>query len=84
MVDQAERELVQAFGQMVRARRRAQKLRQDDLALIAGVGVRFIHDLENGKPSCQLGKALLVGRTLGIKVAAKTSGNNPLPQDQAP
>jgi hypothetical protein len=35
---------------------------------VSGVGVRFIHDLEAGKPSCQLGKALAVGRVLGISI----------------
>jgi DNA-binding XRE family transcriptional regulator len=61
-------DLAAAFGLMVRANRRAMKMKQDELALVSGVGVRFIHDLEAGKPSCQLGKALAVGRVLGISI----------------
>lgn len=36
--------------------------------MTSGTGLRFIVDLEKGKPTCQLGKALAVLRTLGIKV----------------
>jgi DNA-binding XRE family transcriptional regulator len=61
-------DLAAAFGLMVRTNRRAMKMKQDELALVSGVGVRFIHDLEAGKPSCQLGKALAVGRVLGISI----------------
>jgi DNA-binding XRE family transcriptional regulator len=42
-------------------------LRQDDLALAVGVGRRFIIDLEAGKPTCQLGKALLVASAVGLR-----------------
>jgi HTH-type transcriptional regulator / antitoxin HipB len=56
------------FGQAIRAARKAQGLRQDQLAGAAGVGVRFIVDLEAGKPSAQLGKALHVAATLGLAV----------------
>jgi DNA-binding XRE family transcriptional regulator len=61
-------DLAAEFGLMVRTKRRAMKMKQDELALVSGVGVRFIHDLEAGKPSCQLGKALAVGRVLGISI----------------
>jgi DNA-binding XRE family transcriptional regulator len=43
-------------------------LRQDQLAGAAGVGVRFIVDLEAGKASAQLGKALQVAAVLGLVV----------------
>ncbi len=58
-----------ALGQMVRATRKGLALTQPDLALTAGVGVRFILELEKGKPTAQIGKVLLVLRTLGISVA---------------
>ncbi len=66
-------DLATEFGLMVRAKRRAMKMKQDELALVSGVGVRFIHDLEAGKPSCQLGKALAVGRMLGISIVDSQS-----------
>ena len=42
-------------------------MRQDDLALATGVGRRFILELEAGKPSCQLGKALAVASAVGLR-----------------
>ena len=56
------------FGRMIRRRRKALGLRQRDLALSVDVGERFIVDLEAGKPTCQLGKALSVARALGIRL----------------
>jgi y4mF family transcriptional regulator len=53
------------IGQIFRTTRKAQNLRQDQLAGACGVGVRFIVDLEAGKPTAQIGKALLVLRGLG-------------------
>ena len=55
------------FGALVRERREALKMTQDDLALTTGVGRRFIVELEAGKPSCQLGKALIVAIAVGLR-----------------
>jgi transcriptional regulator with XRE-family HTH domain len=55
------------FGALIRSRRKALNMRQDQLALATGVGRRFLIDLESGKPSCQLGRSLLVAEALGIK-----------------
>src|SRR3974377_2248352 len=49
-----------------RSRRKAMQMRQDQLALASGVGRRFLIDLESGKPSCQLGRSLLVAKALGL------------------
>jgi len=56
------------FGDTVRKARRAIGLRQDELAGAAGVGLRFIVDLEAGKPTAQIGKALAVLDALGCDV----------------
>jgi y4mF family transcriptional regulator len=56
------------LGQVVRRERKAQKLRQVELAAAAGVGIRFIVDLEAGKPTLQLEKVLHVLATLGCDV----------------
>ncbi len=53
------------IGNLIRETRRAQGLRQDQLAGAAGVGLRFIVELEGGKPTVQLGKALNVLEALG-------------------
>lgn len=42
-------------------------LTQKDLAFTSGTGLRFIIELERGKPTCQLGKALTVLNTLGLQ-----------------
>jgi transcriptional regulator with XRE-family HTH domain len=49
-----------AFASLIRTRRKAMKMRQDQLALVTGVGRRFLIDLEAGKSPCQLGRSLLV------------------------
>ena len=59
----------EAFGRLIRKRRRALGLQQRELALSANVGERFIVEVEAGKPTCQLGKALAVARAVGIKLA---------------
>lgn len=42
------------LGETVRRERRARGFRQDDLALVAGLGLRAVHDVEAGKATAQL------------------------------
>jgi y4mF family transcriptional regulator len=58
----------QNLGQAVRQKRRHLKVTQKDLAMTSGTGLRFIIDLEKGKQTCQLGKALEVVRALGLNL----------------
>ena len=58
----------QRLGQAIRQQRRRLKVTQKDLAMASGTGLRFIIDLEKGKPTCQLGKALEIARALGLKL----------------
>ena len=57
------------IGTTIRAARKAQGLRQDELAAAANVGVRFLIELEAGKETAQLGKTLAVLAALGIGVS---------------
>ena len=57
-----------SFGVAVRLYRKKQGATQIQLAATANTGVRFIGDLENGKPSVQLDKALRVAHILGMKI----------------
>ncbi len=57
------------IGTTIRAARKAQGLRQDELAAAANVGVRFLVELEAGKETAQLGKTLAVLAALGIDVS---------------
>jgi len=53
------------LGSTLRDARRRIGLTQPDLALAAGVGVRFIVDLEGGKPTVRLEQVLRVVDALG-------------------
>ncbi len=61
-------ENAESLGQAIREQRRRLKVTQKDLAMVSGTGLRFIIDLEKGKPTCQLGKALEIVRALGMKL----------------
>ena len=56
------------FGVRIRRRRKAAGLTQANLAMLIGSGVRFVVDLESGKESCQLGKALAAAGALGMRL----------------
>lgn len=58
----------ESIGQLIRSTRRILGVTQRDLAMTACTGLRFIIDLEKGKPTCHIGKALTVLHTLGIKI----------------
>src|SRR5215208_5546616 len=66
ILDRQASEAASVFASIIRSRRKALKMRQDQLALATGVGRRFLIDLEAGKPSCQLGRSLLVAEALGL------------------
>jgi transcriptional regulator with XRE-family HTH domain len=68
-VEQRARATASAFAALIRGRRRQLKIRQAQLALATGVGRRFLIELESGKPSCQLGRSLLVAEALGLRAA---------------
>lgn len=54
------------YGHAIKQTRKGLNLTQADLAAACGTGVRFIVDLEHGKPTCELAKALRVAQMLGI------------------
>lgn len=56
------------IGGVVRAARKDAGLRQYELAGAAGVGLRFIVELEGGKATAQVGKVLQVLDALGCSV----------------
>jgi y4mF family transcriptional regulator len=56
------------IGSMIRDTRKRLGVTQKDLALTSGTGLRFVIDLEKGKETCQIGKALTILQTLGIKL----------------
>ena len=64
----------QEFGRLVREGRRALGMTQRDLALVINVGERFVVDLEAGKGTSQLGKALAAAQAVGVRISAPSTG----------
>ena len=58
------------LGGIIRQERRRQGMTQAELAGLADVGLTFLSQLENGKDSAEIGKALRVMTMLGIDVDA--------------
>ena len=61
---------VESLGDIIRAERKRQGLTQLELADVSGVGITFVSQLENGKETAELGKALSVIAMLGIDLFA--------------
>jgi y4mF family transcriptional regulator len=61
---------VETLGALVRAYREKSVLSQQSFAERAGVGRRFISELENGKPSLEFDKVLAVARAADIDLFA--------------
>ena len=59
---------IKQLGQVIYKTRKKQGLTQAQLAMVAGIGVRFIRELEHGKESCHIGKVLHVINILGISI----------------
>lgn len=55
-------------AEIVRRTRKAQKISQTVLAQASNVGLRFVGDIERGKPTIQFDKLMAVLTSLGIAV----------------
>lgn len=64
---------VQEAGVAIRTMRKRAGIRIDDFALIAGVSKQFMTDLENGKPTVQMGKVLRLLKRMAIGVSLDLS-----------
>ena len=62
------------LGELIRKERKNQQLTQEQLAALAGVGVRFVRELEHGKESSQIGLTIRVLQTLGLSIAVYGRG----------
>lgn len=65
------------LGALVRRRRREQEVVQADAAALAGVGPRFLSELERGKETAALGKVLQVLDRMGLTVWVAPRGTSP-------
>ena len=70
---------IKYLGEVCRRVRKEMGLRQVDLAKRAGVGVRFLSELERGKQTLEVGKVFQVVRSIGLNLvieSAKFSTSN--------
>lgn len=65
---------VRELGALVRAVRKEARLDQASAAGLAGVGTRFLGDIERGKPTVQLGLVLQVLARFGLEVTVTRRG----------
>ena len=61
------------IGTKIKEERKAQSLTQTELANLSGVSVNFLSQLEQGKPSVQMNKVIMVLETLGLRMELKYS-----------
>ena len=59
------------IGELIHRRRRDMKLTQVALAELSGVSHKFINEIEQGKPTAEVGKVLSVLQMLGIDLYAR-------------
>ena len=59
------------FGELLKKRRKALHYTQSFLSEFSGLSVSFISDVENGKATVELGKALYLANLLGLDFTLK-------------
>ena len=59
---------VSQLGAIIRAYRKHQRLTLTQVSGLTRLGVRFLSELERGKPTVELGKALYVINALGLDI----------------
>ena len=62
------------FGRAIRNARKKQRLTLIMCAAANGVSVRFLSELERGKPGASMGAALRIARSVGLRFFAEELG----------
>lgn len=65
----------ESFGKAIRARRKELHYTQGFLAEFSGLSVSFISDLENGKKTIELEKAIYLANLLGLDLILRGREN---------
>lgn len=68
------------IGIAIRHKRHEIGMRQSELAALSGVGTRFLSELENGKTTAEIGKALRVLQRLGLDLWLEPRGSTRTPE----
>jgi HTH-type transcriptional regulator / antitoxin HipB len=64
------------LGELIRQRRKQAGLTLKEAAGMAGVGVRFLSELERGKPTLQIGLAIQVLQLFGLELHVQPRGES--------
>jgi HTH-type transcriptional regulator/antitoxin HipB len=72
-LDQVQR-VAEEIGALARAERERLGLRQDELATMAGVSTRVVHQIETGKPTSRIDSLIPVLDVLGLTLEARGDG----------
>ena len=66
------------LSQFIKQRRKELKITQKELSLKAGVGLRFVRELERGKPTLKMDKVNDVLKLFGYELGAVEMDRNKL------
>ena len=64
------------FGKALKKRRKELGYTQRYISDFTGFSISFISDLENGKSTAELGKAIYLANMLGLDIAINARGNS--------
>ena len=63
-----------SFGEIIKKRRKKLGYTQKYVSDVSGISASFISDLENGKATIEIGKAIYLANLLGIDVVLNERG----------
>ena len=63
-----------AFGKAIQKRRKALKYTQEYISEVTGLSASFISNLENGKKTTELEKAIMLANVLGLDIDLSVRG----------
>ena len=64
----------ESFGLALRQRRKEMNYTQREISDLTGFSISFISDLENGKSTAEIGKAIYLANVLGLDIDIKDRG----------
>ena len=64
-----------SLGNAIRSRRKELNYTQGYISEITGLSVSFLSDLENGKPTAEIGKTIEVINHLGLDILVEARGD---------
>lgn len=60
-----------SFGAFIKAKRKKLRYTQAFISDFSGLSISFISDVENGKPTVELGKVITLANLLGVDLSLK-------------